>query len=149
VLVSSFDISDRDALLSYKWSGGSVTEAPELNAVIEEADLRTVLHAPRATKNGSERLVVLSSDTDVLIVFPYYWNKLKSEGLEELWIKTGVRDTSRYVPVHDRAGKIGRGLCQVLPAVHTLTGCDYTSKFGTKHAALKANPESIYCNSGP
>jgi len=50
VLVSSFDISDRTGLLSYKWYGGSVTEAPELNADIEEADLRTVLHALHATK---------------------------------------------------------------------------------------------------
>ena len=32
-------------------------------------------------------------------------------------------------------------MCQVLPAVHVLTGCDYTSKFGTKHAALMTNPE--------
>jgi len=30
----------------------------------------------------------------------------------------------------------------LLPLVHTLTGCDYTSKVGTKHAALGliANP---------
>jgi len=46
---------------------------------------------------------MLSSDTDILILFLYYWSELKSEGLEELWIKTGVRDTSRYVPVHDLA----------------------------------------------
>jgi len=59
VLVSSFDISDGTGLLSYKWYGGSVTEAPELNADIEEADLRTVLHALHATKNGPKRLVVL------------------------------------------------------------------------------------------
>ena len=45
MLVSSFDISDRTGLLSYKWYGGSVTEASELNAYIEEADQRTVLHA--------------------------------------------------------------------------------------------------------
>ena len=62
--------------------------------------------------------------------------------------KTGVRDTSRYVPVHDLAYKIGRGLCQVLLAVHTLTGCDYTSKFGTKHVALKANPEKYLLQFG-
>jgi len=32
-------------------------------------------------------------------------------------------------------------LCQVLPAVHVLTGYDYTSKIGTKHAAFMTNPE--------
>jgi len=50
VLVSSFDISDRTGILFYKWSGRSVTEVFELNADIEDADLRTVLHALHATE---------------------------------------------------------------------------------------------------
>jgi hypothetical protein len=33
----------------------------------------------------------------------------------------------------------------LLPVAHTLTGCDYTSKVGTNHAALNANP-SEYLN---
>ena len=40
----------------------------------------------------------------------------------------------------DFANRIGKELCYLLPLVHTLTGCDYTSKVGTKHAALIANP---------
>lgn len=71
----------------------------------------------------------------------YYWNALKSHGLKELWIKLGLGDSIRFVPIHILAEKMGQDLCQVLPAVHTLTGCDYTSKVGTKHAALTANPE--------
>jgi len=39
------------------------------------------------------------------------------------------------------AAQIGANLCQVLPAVHVLTGCDYTKKIGTKHAALMTNPK--------
>ena len=31
-------------------------------------------------------------------------------------------------------------MCEVIPAVHVLTGSDYTSKCGTKHASLAANP---------
>ena len=30
----------------------------------------------------------------------------------------------------------------MLPAVHSLTGCDYCSKFGTKLSSLKASPET-------
>ena len=37
------------------------------------------------------------------------------------------------------ADKIG-SLCSILPAVHALTVCDTTSKFGTKPAGLKVNP---------
>jgi len=31
-------------------------------------------------------------------------------------------------------------MCEVLPATHVLTGCDITSKFGTKAAGIKAEP---------
>jgi len=48
---------------------------------------------------------MLSLDSEVLILLLYYWSKLKS-----LWIKTAVGDTSRYVPVHGLADKIGWGL---------------------------------------
>ena len=61
---------------------------------------------------------------------------------------TGIRDTSRYFPVRVipqdmfqsvnlQSRLAGRGLHQALPVVYTLTECDYTGKFGTKHAALK------------
>ena len=42
-----------------------------------------------------------------------------------------LRNIFQYILLHQ---------IKVLPAVHTLTGCDYTSKVGTKQAALKANP---------
>jgi len=77
-----------------------VTEAPELNADIEEADVRTILYALHfmllMPQHGSKRLVVLSSDSEVLILILYYWSELKS-----LWIKTAAGDTSRYVAVHE------------------------------------------------
>ena len=46
----------------------------------------------------------------------------------------------RWIPIHRLADRLG-DLCKVLPAVHHLTGSDYTGKFGSKYAALKANPE--------
>ena len=39
------------------------------------------------------------------------------------------------------ASKLGEVKCSVLPALHHLTGADYTSKVGTKLAGLKGNPE--------
>ena len=38
------------------------------------------------------------------------------------------------------ATKIGSGMCNILQALHNLTGSDTSSKIGTKYAALKANP---------
>ena len=36
-------------------------------------------------------------------------------------------------------------MCEVLPAVHALTGCDVTSKFRIKSTGIKADP-SMYLN---
>jgi len=38
------------------------------------------------------------------------------------------------------AVKVGKPMCEVLPATHVLTGCDITSKCGTKAAGIKAKP---------
>ena len=45
------------------------------------------------------------------------------------------------MPLHTLHARLGQNQCRVLPALHSLTGCDITSKIGTKKAALKANPE--------
>ena len=115
---------------------------PEVELEMEEADDRTFPHAMHAVKHGIDRLVIPSADTDVFILMTYYWNELKSSGLQGLWVKAGVGESTRFIPVHTLATRIVSDLCEVLPAVHTLTGCDYISKVGTKQAALKANPEN-------
>ena len=57
-------------------------------------------------------------------------NLFVSKGLMELWLRGGVGGKTR----------VGEPICEVLPAVHALTGSDMTSKFGTKAAGIKANP---------
>lgn len=84
---------------------------------------------------------MLSFDTDVFTLLLYYWNKLHYHVLNEFWAKTGVGVSTRFVPIHVLAFQIVQGLCQMLPALHTLTECNYSSKFGTKRDAHMANPE--------
>lgn len=69
-------------------------------------------------------------------------------GLKELWVKAGVGESVRFVPLHTLYDRLGADLCSVLPAVHSLTGCDIASKVGTKHAALKADPVKNLRNFG-
>lgn len=69
-----------------------------------------------------------------------YWDLLKSHRLKELWMKAGVGNTTRYIPLHVLAARLATDTCKVLIALNHLTGCDSTSKFGTKVAGLKANP---------
>lgn len=46
--------------------------------------------------------------------------------------------TSRYIPLHSFEGRVPLTVLTALPAIHSLTGCDTTSKVSTKLAALKA-----------
>ena len=54
-----------------------------------------------------------------------------------MWVRTGVADSTRLLPLHAIHQKMGQDLCSLLPAIHALSGADYTSKFDTKKAALK------------
>jgi len=47
---------------------------------------------------------------------------------------------TRFIPLHVIAVKVGKPMCEVLPATHALTGCYITSKSGTKAAGIKAEP---------
>ena len=67
------------------------------------------------------------------------WRELERKSLNELWFQW-FQAIGRYIPIHKLALKLGADFCKVIPAVHALTGCDYSSKAGTKAAALKANP---------
>ena len=76
-------------------------------------------------------------DTDVMVLALYFNNDLKTNGLSELWMRAGVGDSTRYIPLH-LIFEMNPELCSVLPAIHILTGCDTTSKVGTKLSALKS-----------
>jgi len=63
-------------------------------------------------------------------------------------VKAGTSQSPQLVPIHHLAGHAGQELCKVLPAIHTLTGYNYTSKFRTKAAALKAGAVKYLENFG-
>jgi hypothetical protein len=89
---------------------------------LKEADTGIIPYAMRAVRSDSQRIVVLFGDTDVCVLFMHYWDILHSEGLRELWIRACVGDSKRYLPVHIRAPRVGKGLWYLLPLAHTLTG---------------------------
>ena len=91
----------------------------------------------------TKRIIFLSNDTDVLVLGLHFFNIFDKQGLCELWQRGGIGDTTRYIPVHTLANKIGCDMCSVLPALHNLTGRDTNSKIGTKYAAIKEKP-SVY-----
>ena len=50
--------------------------------------------------------------------------------MSEFWIETGrvtrTADLRRIIPVHEIRKSFGPSFCTILPAVHVLTGCDFT-----------------------
>ena len=63
---------------------GCLISLSELVLTIEEADVRLVPHAIHATQTGAKRLVILSDDTDVMVLALYFNTDLKTNGLFEL-----------------------------------------------------------------
>ncbi len=103
----------------------------------EEADIRIIPHAlDAATQARHRRLMILSEDTDIFVIFLYFWHRLQRQGAWELWMRRITKDGADYSPLHTIAHKLGAAKCMVLPALHTLTGCDTTSKVGTKNSAV-------------
>jgi len=89
----------------------------------EEADTRLLLHAKYAIRPET-RIIIQCPDTCVLVLCTTHFS---DTSCEELWFRTGVTDRHRYVPFHLLNQKLGKKLCKVLPAFHSLTGCDTPS----------------------
>ena len=113
-----------------------------LQSTVEEADLRIPMHVLDCLQAGYKTCVVISNDTDVIVALLFHVPTFLQKGLRELWVRAGRGSTTRFVPLHILHARLDSALCTVLPAVHSLTDCDITSKIGTKKAALKADPES-------
>ena len=66
--------------------------------------------------------------------------------LKELWTGAGVGNSTRHIPLHTLVEKMDPEICKVILPLHHLTGCDSSSKFGTKAAGLKQTLPNIYKN---
>ena len=88
-----------------------------------------MLHIDDAVRAGYEKIIITSPDTDIFVTALYHYTK---------WMYVcGKGEITRAVPLHAIATKLESTVVDVLPALHSLTGCDTTSKICTKNAALK------------
>ena len=99
----------------------------------EEADDRILFHVNHAIKIGNFRSIAIASpDTDVLVAAIHHYKKFIYFDLEELWFTSGKSDSRTVLPIHDLVNEIDTDVTDILLAIHGLTGCDTTSKVGTK-----------------
>ena len=84
----------------------------------------------------------MSNDTDVVIYTLAYYKRFFEFGIQELWVQFDIQERRRNIPIHKLAEKLGEERCLALLKAHILTGCDVTSKLGTKASAFASKPES-------
>jgi hypothetical protein len=117
-----------------KIAGDQVTDCVDLFSIQEEADTRIILHALHADEQFGKssvkgRIIIKCSDTDVLVLCVHYYPRMQNT--DQLWLLMGsvtsIKDGRRYIPVHDLCSSLSSIACEILPAIHALTGCDITS----------------------
>ena len=83
----------------------------------DEADTRLVLHASQSTGP----VIIRATDTNVVILLSYAYSVCKP--LQD-WL---MKIDHRYVSVNKLTTHFGDEVCEVLPAYHSIAGCDTTS----------------------
>ena len=120
---------------------GDVVHRADLDSSVEEADGRIISHTAKAIEDGCKRIVVYSNDADVVVYLLHYMFDYFRLGAIEVWMRYGTGTNKRYIPIHTLAKTLGESKSKAAVKAHILTGCDATSKIGTKTSALKKNPE--------
>ena len=141
VLLSGYVTYKDGVCNAQKLINHEIIERGDLNCIEEEADCRIVLHIACAAKKDFRQFLVLSNDTDVVICNLAYFHVYKTMSVNKIWAKFGILGRQRHVPVHQLAEILGTEKSRALLKAHILTGCDVTSKIGSKTAAFKACPE--------
>ena len=119
-----------------KIQDGEVISIPCLKSDIEEADLRFTNHVLYSVRTGYRKCTVFSNDTDVVVALIYHFTVFAQEGLEQQWVKAGIANSTRFIPIHILHQRFMPSIPKALPALHSLTDSDITSKVETKKAAL-------------
>ena len=70
----------------------------------EEADTRVIIHAFDAARKGSQKLLIRTVDTDILVLAIAYVERL---GVQELWVAFGTGKKFRYLAAYEISQALG------------------------------------------
>ena len=94
----------------------------------EEADTQLFVHVKHAAANGCKKVIISSTDTDVVVLGVAAFERL---GVEKLWIGFGRSKDFRWLPVHELSNSLGPRVA-ALPFFNAFSGCDTVSAFPGK-----------------
>ena len=92
----------------------------------EEADSRIFLHCLHASENGLKHVMIVTVDSDVVVLAVHFFSKLN---VETLWIQFGVGKHTKFTAAHEISAAITSNVCSGLTFFHAFTGCDTVSAF--------------------
>ena len=101
---------------------GIVTVDLELYFSTEEADSRIIPHIAKACQEEVKRVVVIPSDTTVAIYSLAYHQRFCELRIQELWVKSGIEDGHRNIPIHKLKQQLHGSKCSALLKAYILTG---------------------------
>ena len=127
IILSGYTSNSGESLPADKYIEGSNNILTELEHPIEEADLRII------RQQGNLPVIATSNDTDAVVLLIHYYKVFQS--INELWIYYRTGEKARYIPMHRLNSVIEEATASSLLVSHMLTGCDVTSKIGTKVSA--------------
>ena len=90
--------------------------------------IKLASHSVYVTNSTSKPVCVVAEDTDVFVLLLYISNLTEVN----MYFRQGTKSSKSGITYHNvtsLAGKLGRDICNCLPAFHALTGSDYTNPF--------------------
>ena len=117
---------------AYQLSSGVVERLTDLDSSQEEADTRLLLHAAHAARSKFAVVIIVSEDTDVLVLCLAFKSFIPSSMFIKCSSQTGVK----YLDVSRIVERIGASTCKSLPGFHAFTGCDTVSAFQGREKVL-------------
>lgn len=107
----------------------------DLQSTHEEADTRLLFHAQHASRGNCKSVVIVSEDTDVLILCLAFQARISCS----LYQKCGTQTRVRYIDISKVKQAVGEDVSKTLPGVHSFTGCD------SQLAPLLIVVKSVHC----
>ena len=101
---------NRPAKSSTKCFNSTEIQPPSLQQETE-ADVRVIPHLCWTLNFAYELFVVLTNDTDVLVLLLLYCAIFLKMKMKNLYIKIGIETTTRYLPVHEFSNIPGKKQC--------------------------------------
>ena len=116
----------------YQLSSGVVQPISELESTQEEADTRMLLHSLHAARSRFASVVIVSEDTDVLVLLLAFKSFIPSS----VFIKCGSQTRVKYIEVSRIVESVGATVCRSLLGFHAFSGCDTVSAFAGRRKVV-------------